>query len=379
MDRYEEFREQYELRLPGYRRFCDAVVHRLELLLSESTVEYYSIASRVKSFDALRLKFELRDLTSLPDDLVGVRVVCYYREDVNAAVRSVTTQFEVAESSAPEDTAYGGIHLKIRLPKAALALPEYAPFAGLSAECQIRTIVQHAHAEIEHALGYRAHDSMKRSAGRIEALAELYEQEVSRLRTELIGRNLSGGLRQESSVTAAEVHDRARSLKAVFMQLLEDASLEEELQSFLKIHPEFLYPEYVASHPKMKLGDDWVTDFVLRVNGTDGAEYVFIEIERPNKPVFVSNGQFSAEFTQAKDQLLNWERWVERNVAYLREKLPDLYRPQFHLIMSRSASITPELRDKLKSEFVGTPSRFSTYDDLLVRFETIESRVRSGA
>lgn len=168
---------------------------------------------------------------------------------------------------------------------------------------------------------------------------------------------------------------KAEELITEFNSLLCTAHKEEDLQIFLKNHPEFLYPDYMKCFPKFKLGEDFVTDYVLLVQGPQGPEYVFVEIEKADKEIFVKAGQFSAEFTQAKDQLLDWDNWLTKNHAYASRKLPNLYKPQFHLVIGRDSNILPEQKEKIQSEFSSTTRRFSTYDDLVNRFRTIVERL----
>jgi len=168
---------------------------------------------------------------------------------------------------------------------------------------------------------------------------------------------------------------KADELLDQFNELLQGAQREEELQVFLKDHPEFLYPDFIQCRPKFKLGEDYVTDYVLLVQGHQGPEYVFIEIERPEKELFTDSGQFSAKFTQAKNQLLDWDNWLTKNHAYVSPKLPNLYKPQFHLVIGRSNGLDIERKEKIQSEFSGTTRRFSTYDDLANRFKVIIERL----
>lgn len=160
-----------------------------------------------------------------------------------------------------------------------------------------------------------------------------------------------------------------------FRALLERANREEEIQAFVKQHPVVLYPEYNDCHPKMALGSEYKTDFVFLIQGLQGPEHVFVEIEDPGKPVVTQAGHFSAEFTQAKDQLLLWETWVTNNHAYLRAHLPGLNKPSFHLVMGRNSRLDAASRAKLQNDFAGTTRRFSTYDDIADRLEQILSRL----
>jgi len=157
--------------------------------------------------------------------------------------------------------------------------------------------------------------------------------------------------------------------------LLDTAQKEEELQIFLKKHPEFLYPDFIDCKPKFKLGKEFVTDYVLLVQGHQGLEYVFVEIERPDKKLFTDSGQFSANFTQAKDQLLEWDGWLTKNHAYVSRDLPNLYKPQFHLVFGRGTELNIDQKEKIQTEFYNTPRRFSTYDNLATRFKNIIERL----
>lgn len=171
---------------------------------------------------------------------------------------------------------------------------------------------------------------------------------------------------------------KADELINLFNKLLETSAEEEDIQDFIKKHPEFLYPDYIECYPKFKLGEDYITDYVLLVQSPQGLEYVFVEIERPDKDIFVKAGQFSSEFTQAKDQLLDWDNWLTKNHAYISRKLPGFYKPQFHLIIGRDTNMAVEQKEKIQSEFIGTARRFSTYDDLVIRFKKIVDRLLGG-
>lgn len=169
--------------------------------------------------------------------------------------------------------------------------------------------------------------------------------------------------------------ENANKLILEFKELLDKASKEEELQVFIKENPKLLYPDYIKFYPKFKLGEDYVTDYVFLVQSISGPEYVFVEIESPTKAIFTKAGQFTAELTQVKDQILDWERWIEKNHAYVKEKLSGLYKPQFHIVMGRDNLLSAVHREKLRTEYSGTSRRFSTYDDLASRFIRITEQL----
>jgi hypothetical protein len=206
------------------------------------------------------------------------------------------------------------------------------------------------------------------------------EDAVVALRSDFATRNLLADtprilLPDVPAGTLAQAAHTAQTLLQQYRNLLESTTREEELQLFLADHPVLLYPDHLEVFPKYKLGGEYITDYVFLVQGYPGREYVFVEIEHPGKRILTNSGQFSSAFTQAKDQLLVWETWLSVNHSYAVRTLPGLFRPVFHLVMGRSASLPESARQKLVVEFAGTSRRFSTYDDLADRFEQIVSRL----
>ena len=167
------------------------------------------------------------------------------------------------------------------------------------------------------------------------------------------------------------------SVIAKFESLLLEASKEEQLQKFLRENS-ILFGRVTELISKQKLGEDFVTDFVIKNVTEAGVTYTLVEIEKPSKPVFTSGGQFSAEFTQAMQQTISWSVWLDDNIAYLRQKLPGLKAARFMLVIGRSLDWTEEKkahfdvrnRGDIRCEVV-------TYDGLLVRAKELLSSLRS--
>jgi len=194
-------------------------------------------------------------------------------------------------------------------------------------------------------------------------------QALDDFRSAFLTKNIGGDEALDRTIQEEQKITRIKADQLIdkFTELLNTVEKEEDLQLFLKQHPEFLYPDFIECYPKFKLGDDYVTDYVLLVHGPQGSEYIFVEIERPNIKIFTKAGQFSAVFTQAKDQILKWDNWLTKNHAYVSSKLPNFYKPQFHLIIGRDTDLTIKNKEKIQSEFSATSRRFSTYDDLVKR------------
>jgi putative GTP pyrophosphokinase len=75
---------------------------------------------------------------------------------LQAEFRIVERSDKGAELIAAERFGYQSIHYLVKLSAARARLPEYQPFAGTIAEIQVRTILQHAWAEIEHDIQYKS-------------------------------------------------------------------------------------------------------------------------------------------------------------------------------------------------------------------------------
>ena len=162
-----------------------------------------------------------------------------------------------------------------------------------------------------------------------------------------------------------------------FRKLLDSAEREEDLQRFLHENPILIYPEHLSVLPKHKLGKEFVTDFVFINSGHMGKEHVFVEIERPSKLIFTKADVFSSDFTQALDQLTNWDIWIRENLAYIKNDFPELGEAVLHLVYGRSAELSRERRRKIRSHFTRLGIRFSTFDDLADKLATVLSRIEN--
>jgi ppGpp synthetase/RelA/SpoT-type nucleotidyltranferase len=171
-------------------------------LLKEKKIAVHQVAVRVKSLDSLTRKLEkkrgkysqLSDLT----DIVGVRIIVYLENEVDLVAQIIDNEFFVdTENSIDKrnlkiDTfGYRSLHYVAGLSKERSGLTENRKFAGLKAEIQIRSVLQHAWAEIEHDIGYKGEkeipEQYKRTFHRVAALLESADLEFVRLKNDLAG------------------------------------------------------------------------------------------------------------------------------------------------------------------------------------------------
>ncbi|MFW5684606.1 MAG: tetratricopeptide repeat protein [Spirochaetota bacterium] len=162
----DELEPRYREHVDTYDKLLYELHRRLRSALKNcglrSTIKY-----RVKSFESYYGKL-LRILRSTPPesgevtvtDILALRVVCPFLEDVALAERCIRSQFHVREVDhkgaefSVREFGYESIHCLIRTPEDLL---ESFHLAGpFDCEVQIRTILQDAWAEVEHELVYKA-------------------------------------------------------------------------------------------------------------------------------------------------------------------------------------------------------------------------------
>ncbi|MCL2374784.1 MAG: tetratricopeptide repeat protein [Treponema sp.] len=182
------------------------IVRELEARVKEALLPLASspkVKGRVKSFESYIKKY-IRHLKGgcVPShihDIIGIRIVCTFLEEIAGAEKLLKERFSVSEVERKGEAhtfrefGYESIHLLIAVPD------DIAQAHGLAccetAEIQIRTIMQDAWAEVEHELIYKAEFTpfdtpLKRKLAAVNAslsLADIIFQEVRSYQRELNG------------------------------------------------------------------------------------------------------------------------------------------------------------------------------------------------
>jgi Domain of unknown function (DUF4263) len=150
-----------------------------------------------------------------------------------------------------------------------------------------------------------------------------------------------------------------------FSILIEELHSEQEYQQFLTEHPVLIDPLASEVIPKQRLGIEYVTDFVVRRHDR---RYILVEIEKPQDRLFNENGDFSARFTHAIGQVLDFQQWVDSNIAYAKRLLPDISSPRGLLVMGRRTVLTDREAEKLHRFCINSVAvDVLTYDDVLTQ------------
>lgn len=190
-----EFSKQRRL----YEDFERKISELIQELLRGAGIVVHSVSSRTKKSDSLSDKLKLKPANSLVEitDLVGVRVITHFPEDVDAAGSVIEGALKIDTNNSvdkrklldPDRFGYLSLHYVVSLDDVRARLAEYTRFARLKCEIQVRSILQHAWAEIEHDLGYKASvevpATIRRRFFRVAGLLEIADQEFSQLKNDL--------------------------------------------------------------------------------------------------------------------------------------------------------------------------------------------------
>jgi len=182
-----------------YRLLSEKARELLSTILSSSGIVPHSITNREKGPEELREKI-IRE-GGAPDvlfnginDLAGVRIIAYFPSDVDNIVPLIEKEFNIDSkhsmdkrlSSDPSIFGYASVHFVVEFRPEMIKLPEYALFDKMKCEIQVRTILQHAWAEIEHDIVYKSPGEIpfrvRRRFACLAGLLEIADREFESLR-----------------------------------------------------------------------------------------------------------------------------------------------------------------------------------------------------
>jgi len=235
----ESLKQNYLASRPQLERQLQSLHRQLRDLL-EKLGSPPNIKYRIKDFDAYYAKLislkRSEQKNGLLSDLLGLRVICPFLEDLDAAERLIAENFEVVELERKGDRhsfrefGYDSVHLLILLDESE---QEDLPGTGPFCEIQLRTILQDAWAEVEHELVYKSdlgfpNQSIKRKLASLNAslvLSDLIFQEIRDYQKELRQR----GIKRRQSIE--EMLSTSRSMDIANLGGFDFASREDPLSA----------------------------------------------------------------------------------------------------------------------------------------------------
>ena len=216
--------QQFRELRPTLQQLADEASQLLRNALSEQGIYITAMEYRVKTEKSLTGKLELKGAKykSIDDitDLVGLRVITFYSDEVDKVAAIAKRVFDIDWKESVDKRklhqldafGYNSLHYICRLKT-----------GGPRFELQMRTALQHVWSTIEHDIGYKNDVKIppeyKRQFSRLAGMMELIDDEFSRLRVVL-------------------TDYRRQTLALVKNGQLNDVPLSAEtFRSYLELHP----------------------------------------------------------------------------------------------------------------------------------------------
>lgn len=185
---------EYRVIRPRYVRLAEKMAALLGELLDQQGIKA-EIEHRTKTVESFAEKITRTGKTydnplEQVTDLAGIRLILHSLSDVEKAAAVVNGQFTIDANRSlnkidlldPDRFGYLSQHYIAKVDSARAALPEWHDLGELNVEIQIRTIMQHAWAVIQHALDYKSSvdvpKKLRRRLFRVSALLELADEEL---------------------------------------------------------------------------------------------------------------------------------------------------------------------------------------------------------
>ena len=182
--------EEYREHLPQFEKVKDTVQAQLKQVFDEAGIIVAAIEGRVKTEKSLAGKLELKGAkyASLADitDIIGLRVITFYIDDVGKVASIVDRLFKVDwensvdKRKAHEIDSFGYMSLHY------ICSMDGFPYRF---EIQMRTVLQHAWANMNHDTGYKSGVEVPReylrNLNRLAGMLELADEQFSQIRNDL--------------------------------------------------------------------------------------------------------------------------------------------------------------------------------------------------
>lgn len=149
-----------------FANLTDLVVSTLQSLFKAKGIDYLIVTGRIKTLESFLEKVKRKGYKNPVNqltDLSAVRVITYLELDVGKISELIKGTFEVDTKNSLDKASllgidklgYRSVHFVCRLGKKRIKLPEFHEYGDMVFEIQIRTVLQHAWAELTHDRNYK--------------------------------------------------------------------------------------------------------------------------------------------------------------------------------------------------------------------------------
>lgn len=194
-----KFLKKYRAEFGDYKIKAETLEKFIKDILQGAQIEIHKVEARAKDPTSVHLKLlrkRYRRPQSQLTDKVGVRIITYYSDDVDRIVNLLRPHIEIDQRKSVDKRmmlglrgfGYSSVHIIARLKGHEAKKSLYACLDGFWFEVQVRSILEHAWAEVEHEIVFKSGiehpDSVVRRFAAIAGTLEVLGTEFASLRRE---------------------------------------------------------------------------------------------------------------------------------------------------------------------------------------------------
>ncbi|MXV18619.1 GTP pyrophosphokinase [Deinococcus xianganensis] len=202
----DEITKLYKEQEIGFKLLESEIASLIKKILSAENIKGFIVESRTKDCTSLINKCVKKNkYSSLSEvtDIVGIRIITLFEKQVDEIAKIIEREFEIDNDNSidkrksidPDRFGYMSLHYVVKMKPKRSLLVEYSILPNIKIEIQIRSILQHAWAEIEHDIGYKIKEEVpkdiRRTFSHAASLIEVtdkYFNEISEKTEEYRGR-----------------------------------------------------------------------------------------------------------------------------------------------------------------------------------------------
>lgn len=311
-----EFREFYSKNITDLENAKSAFSSLIKSLLSNANIAFTKIEGRIKDKEECIKKFQRKyqveletkqqeyEIKSHITDLIGIRVVCLYEDDIEKIENALKEHFDIKsrtdkthEIEKTENLfGYKGLHLDLLLNDKRKELPEYQSIIKYQFEIQIRTIIQDSWSVLDHKIKYKKSipEQLKRRINTLAALFELADREFKEIR--------------DKTLQEIETLDKIQKIQAELDNEFEDEKKKEnesqENQEY-SIQTEYGYYKLNAFN-FLKIAQHFFNGYQFEPHKVDGFTQEIIKFE-PS----ISRGKFNFYMKSNISRVKEYQKFFE--------------------------------------------------------------------
>ena len=191
----DEAVEWYTTNRSKYKSLSSKVSAIIKEVLESKNIEFYTISSRTKKIDSFKEKIKRKSYNDVNEikDFSGIRIITYVESEADKVADIINDIFEINDAESIDKSkelgvdkvGYRSIHYIAKFTSDRIKLAEFKQFSGFEFEIQVRTILEHAWAEIEHDRNYKYSgvlpDKIQRRFSILAGVLELADREFDNI------------------------------------------------------------------------------------------------------------------------------------------------------------------------------------------------------